>query len=268
MPAYKFKNAGDVRTSITPIVRRVLASAIFPGLALAVMTACARVSTEDVMMRGPGLPKPERIIVHDYQVSPSGVQLDSGVGSRLERLVKGTPEEQEQLKLEQPVARIGTKTLVEEIRKLGLRAEPAAAASPVEGPTLSIEGQILSINEGNKTRRLIIGFGAGASEVRTLTQVYETTGGEYRLVDDFYTTAKSSRKPGVGPMGGSRRQRGCGGGDRSRERTLPDGGGRHSARGPRDREGSREVLCRAALDHPGSSRQAFLGPLALVPDTA
>jgi hypothetical protein len=203
MPADKFKNAADVRTSITPIVRRVLASAIFPGLALAVMTACARVSTEDVMMRGPGLPKPERIIVHDYQVSASGVQLDSGIGSRLERLAKGTPEEQEQLKLEQSVGRIGTKTLVEEIRKLGLRAEPAGMESPVADPTLSIEGQILSINEGNKTRRLIIGFGAGASEVRTLTQVYETTGGEYRLVDDFYTTAKSSRKPGVGPMGGA-----------------------------------------------------------------
>jgi hypothetical protein len=68
---------------------------------------------------------------------------------------------------------------------------------------LSVEGQILSINEGNKTRRLILGFGAGASEVRTLTQVYEVTGGAHRLVDDFYTTAKSSRKPGFGPMGGA-----------------------------------------------------------------
>jgi truncated hemoglobin YjbI len=68
---------------------------------------------------------------------------------------------------------------------------------------LSVEGQILSINEGNKTRRLMIGFGSGASEVRTLTQVYEATGGEHRLVDDFYTTAKSSRKPGFGPMSGA-----------------------------------------------------------------
>src|SRR5262245_45295650 len=46
----------------------------------------------------------------------------------------------------------------------------------------------------------MIGFGAGASEVRTLTQVYEITDGEHRLVDDFYTTAKSSRKPGFEPM--------------------------------------------------------------------
>jgi len=99
--------------------------------------------------------------------------------------------------------RAGTATLVEEIRKLGLRAEPATMASPGPGSTLSVEGQILSIDEGNKTRRLMIGFGAGASEVRTLTQVYEVTGGGHRLVDDFYTTAKSSRKPGLGPMSGA-----------------------------------------------------------------
>jgi hypothetical protein len=149
------------------------------------------------------LPKPELIIVHDYEVSRADVQLDSGIGSRLERMAQGTPAEQDQLKLERSIAGIGTKTIVDEIRKLGLRAEPASMASPGAGPTLSVEGQILSINEGNKTRRLILGFGAGASEVRTLTQVYEVTGGAHRLVEDFYTTAKSSRKPGFGPMGGA-----------------------------------------------------------------
>jgi len=183
--------------------KRTLMRTVAAGLVLAGATACARVSTDNVMMRGPGLPKPELIIVHDFEVSRDNVQLDSGIGSRLERIVKGTPEEQDRLKLEQSVARTGSATLVEEIRKLGLRAEPATMASPGPGPTLSIEGQILSINEGNKTRRLVIGFGAGASEVRTLTQVYEVTGGAHRLVDDFYTTAKSSRKPGLGPMSGA-----------------------------------------------------------------
>ena len=186
----------------------VLSASIFRSMsagvmALAAVTGCARVSTDGVMMRGPGLARPELIIVHDYQVSRDEVQLDVGIGSRIERLVQGTPDDQDRAKLEQSVARIGTTTLVEEIRKLGLRAEPATMASPGAGPTLSIEGHILSINEGNKTRRLVIGFGAGASEVRTLTQVYEVSGGEHRLVDDFYTTAKSSRKPGFGPMGGA-----------------------------------------------------------------
>jgi hypothetical protein len=49
---------------------------------------------------------------------------------------------------------------------------------------------------------MVIGFGAGASEVRTLVQIYETTADGRRLVEDFYATVKSSRKPGMGPMAG------------------------------------------------------------------
>src|SRR5262245_27574491 len=180
------------------------------AMALAVMAGCARVSTEQIQTStaptpGERLPRPELILVHDYQVAPYDVQLDSAISSRLERAVKGTPEAGAQLKVEQEVSRALSATLVDEIRKLGIRAEPATTAtSPVAGPTVSIEGQIVSIHEGNKARRLVIGLGAGASEVRTLTQVYMMTSGDgHRLVEDFYTTAKSSRKPGFGPMAGA-----------------------------------------------------------------
>jgi hypothetical protein len=177
---------------------------VLAAMALIVIAGCARVSTEPVQPAiTERLPRPELILVHDYQVAPYDVQLDSAVSSRIERAVKGTPEAEAQLKVEQEVSRALTTTLVDEIRQLGIRAELASAASPVAGPTLSIEGQIVSIHEGNKTRRMVIGLGAGASEVRTLTQVYMMTGGEgHRLIEDFYTTAKSSRKPGFGPMAG------------------------------------------------------------------
>ena len=117
-------------------------------------------------------------------------------------MAKGTPEAEEELRIAQEVARIVTENLVKEIRKLGIPAVPASAASPVAGPTLSVEGQFLSIDQGNRTRRMIVGFGAGASEVRTLIQVYQVTNEGRRLVEDFYTTVKSSRKPGMGPMVG------------------------------------------------------------------
>ena len=172
-------------------------------MALIVMAGCAQVSTQYVEKSTDRLPRPQLILVHDYQVSRDEVQLDSAISSRVERTVKGTPEAEDKLKVEQEVSRALTTTLVDEIRKLGIRAEPAVMGSPVAGPTLSIEGQIVSINEGNKAKRLVIGLGSGASEVRTLTQVYEVTSGdEHRLVEDFYTTAKSSRKPGFGPMAG------------------------------------------------------------------
>jgi len=173
------------------------------AIALMVMAGCARVSTEHVQKSIDVLPRPQLILVHDYRVSPDEVQLDSALSSRVKRAVKGTPKTEDQLTVEQEVSRVLTTTLVDEIRKLGIPADSATMASPVAGPILSIEGQIVSIDEGNKAKRLVIGFGSGASEVRTLTRVHEVTSADGdHLVEDFYTTTKSSRKPGLGPMAG------------------------------------------------------------------
>ncbi|HYB42579.1 MAG TPA: DUF4410 domain-containing protein [Candidatus Methylomirabilis sp.] len=172
------------------------------ALALMAWAGCARTSVEHVDVRATGMPRPDLIIVHDFAVSPEQVALDQGVASRIGQMVKDTPEAEAQQKVGQDVARAVTEKLVAEILKLGIPAEPAATAAPVAGPTLSVEGQFLSVDEGNRTRRMIIGFGAGASEVRTLVQIYETTGEGRRMIEDFYTTVKSSRKPGFGPMAG------------------------------------------------------------------
>jgi Domain of unknown function (DUF4410) len=51
-----------------------------------------------------------------------------------------------------------TTQLVQEIRKLGLPVESAEMAGPVTEGQLSIEGQFLTIDEGNRTRRLVMGL--------------------------------------------------------------------------------------------------------------
>jgi hypothetical protein len=173
------------------------------GLALAGLAGCARTSVENVNVKGVGLPRPQLIIVHDFGVSPSAVALDTAIGSRLLEAVKGNPEADEQLKIGQEVARVVTGNLVKEISKLGIPAVDAAKATPVAGPSLSIEGQFVTVDQGNRLRRAVVGFGAGASEVRTMVQVFENTNDGRRLVEDFYTTVKSSRKPGFGPMAGA-----------------------------------------------------------------
>jgi Domain of unknown function (DUF4410) len=162
------------------------------AMALLGTAACARVSTENVQMREPGLPRPQLVVVHDYAVTREDVRVDSGIGARLERMQQGTPDEQERLRVSHAVASALTTNLVQELRKIEMRAEAASMAPAIPGPTLSVEGQILSIDEGNKTRRMMIGLGAGASEVRTLTQVYQVKDGAHDLVEDFYTTAKSA----------------------------------------------------------------------------
>ena len=165
--------------------RRAVRSVVVMGLALAGVTGCARTSVENVNVQAAGLPRPQVIVVHDFGVSPGDVSLDSAIGARITEMAKGTPEADEQLKVGREVAKVVTENLVKEIRKLGIPAEPAAAATPVAGPSLSIEGHFVSVDQGNRLRRMVVGFGAGASEVRTLVQVYETTNEGRRLVGEF-----------------------------------------------------------------------------------
>jgi Domain of unknown function (DUF4410) len=181
---------------------RDLARTIGVGsLALLGITGCARVSVENVNVRALGLPRPQMIYVHDFAVSADAVALDSALGARALEMAKGT-ETEDRIKIGKEIARIVSENLVNEIRAQGMPAQLAGGA-PLPGPTLTVDGQFVSVDEGNRLKRMVVGFGAGASEVRTLVQVYETTNEGRRLVEDFYTTVKSSRKPGMGPMAGA-----------------------------------------------------------------
>ena len=182
---------------------RAIGSVVMVGLLVAGVAGCARTSVQNESVKAFGLPRPQMIYVHDFGVSPSAVTLDSALGSRIMDMMKSTPEGEQQLQVAQQVAKVVTENLGKEIEKLGIPATAAANAAPVAGPSLSIEGRFVTVDEGNRRRRAIIGFGAGASDVRTLVQVFETTIEGRRLVEDFSVTVKSSRKPGLGPMAGA-----------------------------------------------------------------
>jgi hypothetical protein len=184
-------------------IRHAVLGGLAAGLVLAVLAGCARTSVQDVNVQALGLPRPSMIVVHDFAVSADAVVPDQAIGARIIDMVKDTQSGEQRLQISRDVARIVTNNLVEEIAKLGLPVVSAANAAPVAGPSVAIEGQFLTVDEGNRLRRMMIGLGAGASEVRTLVQVFETTNEGRRLVEDFYTTVKSSRKPGVGPMAGA-----------------------------------------------------------------
>jgi hypothetical protein len=177
--------------------RRAVSTALTAGLAFALAIGCARTSVQGVQVMASDLPRPSMIVVYPFVTSGATVALNSGLLSRALAAVQATPEEQEREKVAQQVTEILTQKLVKRIQDLGMPAQPSSAVMPAQGSILAIEGHILSIDEGNPTRRMLIGLGAGASEVRTLVQVYAVTGGSRRLVEDFYTTVKSSRKPGM-----------------------------------------------------------------------
>jgi hypothetical protein len=143
------------------------------------------------------LAKPDRVLVYDFAVSADDVSLDRAVGAQLLQHLQGASQTEEQLKVGRAVAQALSVELVKAIQQLGLPAERAGEAPLVTDNTLAIEGQFVSIDEGNRLRRRVIGLGAGATEVKTHIQVYSMTPASRKLIQEFETSAQSSKKPGM-----------------------------------------------------------------------
>ena len=175
------------------------------AVALALMvSACAPTKVRSVSSyRGDeSLPRPDRVLVYDFAISPEQVSLNRGLFARLGREVTSASTTENELQIAREVADGFSTELVKRIQRLGLPAERAAADQVAPAGTLAITGQFLSIDEGYRMRRTVIGFGAGQSEVKALAQVARQTAHGPLLAEEFETRAGSARTPGIGPMVG------------------------------------------------------------------
>ena len=166
---------------------------------LSAVIACAPARVEPLQgYRGAPLSRPEIVIVTDFTAVPEQVKLDSGLGARLRNAVSGEPASVQQIEDDRKVTSAISKTLVEEIQKLGLPAMQSNAVAQTGANKLVVAGQILSIDEGNRTRRNIIGLGAGRSDVLARAEIYYyDSGAGARILESYEADAESSRKPGV-----------------------------------------------------------------------
>ncbi|MGQ0811238.1 MAG: DUF4410 domain-containing protein [Nitrospiraceae bacterium] len=171
------------------------------GVLVSLIIGCAPTSARSVSIysRTEPLPRPDRILVHDFAVVPDDVSPHSSFVYKLyHNQLKGTSETEEQVRVGRAVANVLSEKLVKEIRSLGLPAERAYDVQPLAKGTFSLEGQFVSIDEGTRAQRISIGFGVGDTKVRTLVQGYLGTADGRDLVEEFETNTERSKKPGVG----------------------------------------------------------------------
>lgn len=172
--------------------------------ALFILAACAPTHVDQTReyTGKASLPRPDRVLVYDFAVSEKDVKLNTGIGARLGNMVTGAKENEEQVKVGKAVAKALSESLVKELNHLGLPVERATPGARPTNSTVAIHGQFLTIDEGNRARRMVIGFGIGGTEVRTKVQVFQGPEPTPVLLEEFETKAESSKKPGMGPMAG------------------------------------------------------------------
>ncbi len=147
------------------------------------------------------LPRPDLIVVRDFSTAADQVKLDSGLGSRVTSVLESeSATNQKRAAIAARVVNTVADTLVEQIHSLGLsagRAGPDMEPSAYQRVAI-IDGQLLKIDQGNRTRRTIIGFGAGASRVEADAQLsYQAPGSPPLLLIGYDASGKSRSTPGM-----------------------------------------------------------------------
>jgi hypothetical protein len=172
---------------------------------VAVAAGCAPTAVQQENMDTAQLAKPSLILVYDFAVTPQEVELDTGLSADIMQQYKqhkGETRSAQEIKVGHKVADALAEELVKKIRSFGLWAERGFGLPHGNSKDLLIKGQLLSVDEGNRTERVVIGLGAGRTRVQANVQVYEMTPEGKKEVDTLRGTAKSGYKPGMGEMMG------------------------------------------------------------------
>jgi hypothetical protein len=144
------------------------------------------------------LPRPDRILIYDFAVSEQEVKEYQGI-MRQQPTIKNAAERDRLLA--QEVKDALAEELVGALKPLGFAVERVGREIRSTGNDLVIDGQFLTVDEGNPLQRLVIGFGTGASAIQTQVQLYQTP--EARKLLEFTTQSESGKLPGAAPLLGA-----------------------------------------------------------------
>lgn len=182
-------------------------SRISAGLVFALLLgACAQTTVHNMSVVGSaGFVRPEAIVVSDFSFSSDTVLLDRGFAAQLKRKMGKVSPEQLREQLAARVSREIASAAVTAFRDAGFIAnrggEDAVAA---DRPALVMTGNVRTIDQGNRTRRNVVGFGAGKSQVAADIVVTHHSQGTKKEALAFVVEAESGRRPGgivTGPAG-------------------------------------------------------------------
>ncbi|HYL06868.1 MAG TPA: DUF4410 domain-containing protein [Thermoanaerobaculia bacterium] len=151
--------------------------------------------------QGDALPKPDKVLIDDFTVPASVISVDESPAAKVHRpkrqvqgAAAGSPEA-----VAQQVRASFAKALLSELQHASVPAERAAGGDAQAPPhTLLVQGEFTAVNEGNKTKRVLIGFGKGASDVQAhVTVSLATEEPQPTVLLEFNVKSQSGKKPGA-----------------------------------------------------------------------
>ena len=147
---------------------------------------------------GPPLAKPAAIQIENVDVPPEVVTVDQSAAARLSARRAARQGQEPDTTPEaaaQHVAESFSSTLIEELEKTSIPVSRADGAESKD--VLLVRIEFMKIDQGNKTKRVMVGFGRGASDVQAHVTLLLTTGEQLAVVSEFKLNSVSGKKPGA-----------------------------------------------------------------------
>jgi len=158
----------------------------------------------DVLQRYSGprtVPKPDEILIRDFALPIEDVTVDESPAGQLHRDIMlrfGVDEDSSPEVLAQRVQAAFAKGLTDELKAVNIPTQRVSGGGAATSDSaLVVEGEFLAIDEGDKTKRIMIGLGRGASDIKTHVTVYSVAKGHSTVVLEFNLSSESGKKPGA-----------------------------------------------------------------------
>jgi hypothetical protein len=163
-------------------------------LIVVLMSACGSANVNALRRyHGRQLPAPRGLVVFDFEPTAESI----GLGMGREELPSEGGLSGEEMENRREVGRVLADVLAKELENRGFPTSRKSGPLGVPEGSMSIGGQILTIDEGSGAKRIFIGFGSGRSQLSSVAQLIGHTPAGPANLYDFQNTSKSGWKPGI-----------------------------------------------------------------------
>ena len=143
---------------------------------------------------------PRPVVVHDFAFSVAQLHTDPGLAPSRQgpaKRIKGNlhPEEPPAQKAAR-FAKLLSETIAKELSALKIPATREALGAPLPANGLVVGGQFMEVDEGNRLKRAVVGFGAGASDVLVQVAIYDLAQSREQPILVYGTGTGSKPMPG------------------------------------------------------------------------
>lgn len=165
------------------------------ALVVAVGCASTKVTQRESKIGTEKLAKPDRIYVFPFATTHADIPSWSTAADRFTQPSK--PPTPEELEAGRKLGALVAKELVTKIEEMGLLSLVGSQQSLPRPNDIMIIGYFGAIEEGGTVKRLVLGFGTGATDLTTSVEGYQMTNSGPRLLGSAKLESGGGKTPGL-----------------------------------------------------------------------